>query len=195
MMTKKEALLEAAKDLFGEFGYAETTFKKISERAGVALGLLTHHYGNKEKLFLAAGLNVLEQFLDVLRAACADTKTGHAGVLSFCKAYLEFSVTPSSSWLVLVRCSPYSDMRVSADREIMYNKFNEVYEVLTKQLWLGLEDGSIRADVRMPEMTQVLIGLMVGVNRTKVLTPYADQYLYEEALLLVRAALAPCGRL
>ena len=46
-MTKKEALLKAAKELFGECGYTETTFKKISERAGVALGLLTHHYGNK----------------------------------------------------------------------------------------------------------------------------------------------------
>ena len=54
--TRKAALLQAAKELFGEYGYAETTFKKISERAGVALGLLTHHYGNKEKLFLACGL-------------------------------------------------------------------------------------------------------------------------------------------
>ena len=50
-LTKKEALLQAAKELFGEYGFAETTFKKISDRAGVALGLLTHHYGNKEKLF------------------------------------------------------------------------------------------------------------------------------------------------
>lgn len=33
---KKEALLQAAKELFGEYGYVETTFKKISERAGVA---------------------------------------------------------------------------------------------------------------------------------------------------------------
>lgn len=53
--SKKEALLQAAKELFGECGYVETTFKKISDRAGVALGLLTHHYGNKEKLFLASG--------------------------------------------------------------------------------------------------------------------------------------------
>lgn len=53
--TKKELLLKAAKELFSEHGYSETTFKKISERAGVALGLLTHHFGNKEKLFLTAG--------------------------------------------------------------------------------------------------------------------------------------------
>ena len=62
-MTKKEALLKAAKELFGECGYTETTFKKISERAGVALGLLTHHYGNKEKLFLAAGWTSSNAFM------------------------------------------------------------------------------------------------------------------------------------
>ena len=74
---KKEALLQAAKELFGECGYVETTFKKISDRAGVALGLLTHHYGNKEKLFLASGLDVLEHFLVKLRQATADAACGY----------------------------------------------------------------------------------------------------------------------
>ncbi len=85
-MSKKDALLHAAKELFGEYGYVETTFKKISEKAGVALGLLTHHYGNKEKLFLAAGLYVLERFLVVLRAATANGENGYDAVLKFCTA-------------------------------------------------------------------------------------------------------------
>ena len=85
-MTKKEALLKAAKELFGEYGFAETTFKKISERAGVALGLLTHHYGNKEKLFLAAGMDVLNNFLRVLTRATSRCTTGREGVLGFCRA-------------------------------------------------------------------------------------------------------------
>ena len=80
---KKEALLQAAKELFGEYGYVETTFKKISERAGVALGLLTHHYGNKEKLFLASGLDVLEHFLVKLREATAQGHNGFDAALRF----------------------------------------------------------------------------------------------------------------
>ena len=116
-MTKKEALLKAAKELFGECGYTETTFKKISERAGVALGLLTHHYGNKEKLFLAAGMDVLENFLEVLQKACEEGKDGRESVLNFCRAYLDFSIDPNSNWLVLVRCSPYSDMKTTDDRD------------------------------------------------------------------------------
>lgn len=190
-MTKKEALLVAAKELFAEYGYVETTFKKISERAGVALGLLTHHYGSKEKLFLAAGLDVLDHFLSVLREACDRAENGREGVLNFCKAYLDYSVDPNSYWLVLVRCSPYSDMKISEDRDIMNEKFNEVHELLEQQLWRGIEDGSCR-EVLIKETVQILMGIMVGVNRTKVLTPYAPAHLFRETLAFIANAITPC---
>ena len=182
--TKKDALLLAAKELFGEFGYVETTFKKISERAGVALGLLTHHYGNKEKLFLAAALDVLENFLGILRAAAARGDTGYDGVMQFCKAYLDFSIDKNSNWLVLVRCSPYSDMKTKTDRDIMTETFSQVPKELELQLQRGVEDGSIRP-INVAETAQVIIALMVGVNRTRVLTPYAPPGLYNEALAFV----------
>ena len=171
-MTKKEALLQAAKELFGEYGFNDTTFKKISERAGVALGLLTHHYGNKEKLFLAAGLDVLDNFIEVLQNATKDTRNGYEGVLAFCKAYLQFSIAPDSNWLVLVRCSPHSDMKVGEDREQMLRKFAEVHHILEYQLQRGVADGSITS-AATASTSQVIVGLMVGANRTRVLTPYA----------------------
>lgn len=181
-ISRKEALLQAAKELFGQYGYVETTFKKISERAGVALGLLTHHYGSKEKLFLAAGLDVLERFVLVLEEAVARGSSGYECVLNFCQAYLRFSVDPHSNWLVLVRCSPYSDMKTKSDRDIMNEKFNQVPRLLERCLEQGIQDGSINADLHPGETAQVIMGLMVGSNRTRVLTPYASPRLYEEAL-------------
>ncbi len=179
--TKKEALLEAAKELFGEYGYADTTFKKISERAGVALGLLTHHYGNKEKLFLAAGLDVLDNFLIELRNAVAPTDNGHDAVIAFATAYLNYSITPNSNWMVLVRCSPYSDMKTKTDRDVMYEKFNLVSRLLEQQITRGIADGTIKP-ISAHETAQTIIALMVGVNRTRLLTPYAPPQLYEEAV-------------
>lgn len=187
---KKDALLLAAKELFGEYGYVETTFKKISERAGVALGLLTHHYGNKEKLFLAAGLDVLENFLTVLRDATARGETGYDSTINFCRAYLDFSVDKNSNWLVLVRCSPYSDMKTKTDRDIMNGKFNQVARELEFHLRRGVEDGSIRG-LHPKETAQVIMSMMVGANRTRVLTPYAPPNLYEEVLAFVGRAIMP----
>lgn len=190
--TKKEALLTAAKELFGEFGYADTTFKKISERAGVALGLLTHHYGNKEKLFLAAGLDVLEHFLIELRAAVAPAENGHDAVLAFAKAYLDYSVNKDSYWLVLVRCSPYSDMKTKTDRDIMYEKFNLVPRLLEQQITRGIADGTI-VPISAHETAHTIIALMVGVNRTRLLTPYAPPQLYEEALAFISRSIRKEG--
>lgn len=186
--SKKDALLKAAKELFGEYGYVETTFKKISERAGVALGLLTHHYGNKEKLFLAAGIDVLENFLRVLRAATATGTDGYDSVIKFCQAYLNFSIDKNSNWLVLVRCSPYSDMKTKSDRDTMNATFNQVSKELEQQLHKGVQDGSIR-QLNTAETAQVIIALMVGSNRTRLLTPYAPPHLYEETIQFVARAI------
>lgn len=181
---KKEALLQAAKELFGEYGYAETTFKKISERAGVALGLLTHHYGSKEKIFLASGLDVLENFREWLEKAVRHSTTGYEGVMNFCRAYLEFSIDPDSCWLVLVRCSPYSDMKTKKDRDLMDSRFEAIHTLLKEQILRGREDGSISPDIGNSTV-QVIISLLVGVNRTRVLTPYQSSGLYEDALNFV----------
>ena len=191
-LTKKEALLQAAKELFGEYGFAETTFKKISDRAGVALGLLTHHYGNKEKLFFAAGMDVLENFISVLKKATDEAENGRSGVLNFCRAYLAFSIDPDTHWLVLVRCSPYSDMKTSEDRDIMLRKFEEVHHLLEVQLQRGIEDGSI-VPLAPASTAQVITGLMVGANRTRVLTPYTfgnSQDFYTETLSFVERAIS-----
>lgn len=191
-MSKKEVLLQAAKDLFGEYGYNETTFKKIAERAGVALGLMTHHYGNKEKLFLACGLDVLQNFHVKLQEATAQSQDGLHAILDYCKAYLDFSVDPKTNWLVLVRCSPYSDMKTSSDRDIMKDKFLEIHHVLIDCIKRGLDDGSI-AKVDPEQTALIIVSVMVGVNRTRVLTPYAHEGFYDHALDFVRLALTPRG--
>ena len=190
--SKKTALLRAAKELFGEYGYAETTFKKISDRAGVALGLLTHHYGNKEKLFLASGLDVLEHFLAHLKAATAGAPTGYDAVMRFCHAYLEFSIDPDTNWLVLVRCSPYSDMKTKTDRDLMDSRFARIHELLAGLVVRGVEDGSL-VKLDADGTAQVIISLLVGANRTRVLTPYAPPTLYEETLAFVSRSIKHTG--
>lgn len=192
-MTRKEALLLAAKQVFGECGFNDATFKKISERAGVALGLLSHHYGNKEKLFHAAGVDVLNHFIEVLGKSVVDQPNGLAGVESFCRAYLAFTLDPDSHWLVLVRCSPYSDMKAGPDRDQMFEHFAKVHLLLEEQLVRGMEDGSMR-QIALHETSQILVAMMVGVNRTQLLTPYAGSSpaLYQEALAFAMRALKAC---
>lgn len=49
---RREQVLQAALALFCEHGYAATSTRRIAEAAGVAEGLVFHHFGSKEALLL-----------------------------------------------------------------------------------------------------------------------------------------------
>lgn len=191
-MTKKDQLLLAAKELFGEHGYNGTTFKLISERAGVALGLLTHHYGNKEKLFMTAGLDVLGHLVERLREACEGAPTGLEAVQRFCAQYLAFSIDPQEHFLVLIRCSPYSDVKTREDREVMMEKFEQVLDVLEQCVRQGVEDGSIH-DLPTRETATAVSCNLVGAVRTRLLTPYSKASLYDDMLSFITRSLSATG--
>ncbi|MBQ4325419.1 MAG: TetR/AcrR family transcriptional regulator, partial [Mailhella sp.] len=83
-------------------------------------------------------------------------------------------------------------MKTSEDRDIMLRKFEEVHHLLEIQLQRGVDDGSIVPLV--PTSTaQVITGLMVGANRTRVLTPYtcgSSEDFYTETLSFVDRAIS-----
>ncbi|MGQ9833477.1 MAG: TetR/AcrR family transcriptional regulator, partial [Candidatus Villigracilaceae bacterium] len=47
----RQAVMEAAYDLFLEQGYAATSMRQIAERAGLALGGIYNHFSGKEAIF------------------------------------------------------------------------------------------------------------------------------------------------
>ncbi|MCU7554233.1 TetR family transcriptional regulator [Alteromonas sp. ASW11-19] len=58
----KDAILHAAEVLFAGQGYAQTSLRMITARAGVNLASVNYHFGSKKNLIQA----VLKQYFDVL---------------------------------------------------------------------------------------------------------------------------------
>jgi len=50
----RAAILESAREVFTERGYARATIREIARRAGVTHGLVMRHFGTKEQLLIAA---------------------------------------------------------------------------------------------------------------------------------------------
>lgn len=53
MPDRRRLLVDAARALFSEQSYEKVTTTEIAKRAGVAYGLIAHHFGNKRGLYLA----------------------------------------------------------------------------------------------------------------------------------------------
>lgn len=189
-MTKKEALLKAAKDLFAEYGYDGTTFKKISNQANVALGLLTHHFGSKEELFVIAALDVLENLKTTLQSAVDDKKNGLERVLNYCDKFIHFAVDKNTHYELLIRCMPYKSP-FDNERSIFTVIIERIHHLLAQCIEQGKKDGSI--DTAMPECTaEMIFCTLVGACRAKVLrVPPAMRIEAGDVRALLRRSLSP----
>jgi AcrR family transcriptional regulator len=58
------ALTTAARELFGERGYAATSIDEVASRAGVTKGAFYHHYGGKADLFQEVYEQVMREVSD-----------------------------------------------------------------------------------------------------------------------------------
>lgn len=71
----RQAVLEAAHQLFVEQGYAATSMRQIAEKAGLALGGIYNHFPTKDAIFseVIVAYHPFHQVLPLLQAASGDT--------------------------------------------------------------------------------------------------------------------------
>ncbi|EPR44137.1 transcriptional regulator, TetR family [Desulfovibrio sp. X2] len=188
-MSSKDKILAAARTLFGELGYSDTTFKRIAEKSGVALGLITHYFGSKEKLFVASTLSVLNEIEAAAVAGAGRGDTGLAKVVGFVSAYFAHTLAAGPDFMVLVRCSPYSDLKGDVNKDEIVSRFEGMVRVLADYLAQGMEDGSVVRAEPFKLATAVFAGI-VGSVRTRLLNPFSPENFYDEAVQFIRRALA-----
>lgn len=189
--TSKERILAAARTLFGELGYPDTTFKRIAEKSGVALGLITHYFGSKEKLFVASCLSVLDEVQTAVAAGMEGKETGLDGIIGFVSAYFDFTLQAGQDFMVLVRCSPYSDLKGEVNKDEVVKRFEGLVRTLSDLLSRGMQDGSVVQGDPF-RIANAIFAAIVGSVRTRLLNPFCPEGYYAEALHFIRRAVASC---
>ncbi|MEF2230614.1 MAG: TetR/AcrR family transcriptional regulator [Pseudodesulfovibrio sp.] len=180
-MTKKDAILRAAQQAFGELGFTAATVKDVAGRAGVSFGLVSHYFGSKQDLYLAAAFDMADRLIAKLIEATAKDGTGLDKVRRYMAAYFDFTEEHRHHFPVLLRCSPFSHLDPGVDVAKVAEKFSVFIDELKRCVELGIADGSIRALPR--EKTALIIyGNIVGSVRTSLLTPYDSKGIFQETI-------------
>ncbi|MEX2238988.1 MAG: TetR/AcrR family transcriptional regulator [Dehalococcoidia bacterium] len=99
--TRRE-LLEVARGLFTERGYADTPLEEIVQRAGVTRGALYHHFKDKEDLFRAVHVDVAGGVHSRVIAAIQAAPDPWRSLLDGCLTYLDNCMDPAVQRIVLV---------------------------------------------------------------------------------------------
>ncbi|MFN7973366.1 MAG: TetR family transcriptional regulator [Acidobacteriota bacterium] len=79
----RERLVAAARQLFGETGYAGTSTRAIASRAGCNVSLIKHYFGNKDGLLRAVLIEGVTTVGDELRALDASPEPATARIERF----------------------------------------------------------------------------------------------------------------
>lgn len=73
-MDKKEAIINAALNLFVDNGFHGTATSKIAQQAGVANGTLFQYFKTKDDLVIALYIHIKDELADYITKNTADTK-------------------------------------------------------------------------------------------------------------------------
>jgi AcrR family transcriptional regulator len=184
---KKERILRAAQAMFGRHGFAATTMKMIAEEAGVAFGLVAHHFGDKENLFITAGFDMIGRLMTKVRADAAGTDSGYDALTLFVRSYLQFTLDNPDTFPVLIRCSPFGELGADTHKQLVAEKFDLIFDEIALHLQRGMEDGSIRKGP-LRKTALLLYGNILTAVRTHFITPYKFAGLYEETVRYIQQA-------
>jgi AcrR family transcriptional regulator len=91
----RRALLQAARALFAEKGFAATGREEIAERAGVTRGALYHHFASKTELAGAVVEEIEGELVDLVVAAALGGTGVRDQLHRGCRAYMDACADPT----------------------------------------------------------------------------------------------------
>jgi AcrR family transcriptional regulator len=98
----RAALLQAARPLFAELGFADTPTEEIVRRAGVTRGALYHHFRDKQALFAAVFEEVETELTQHIIAVAAAAPDAFARLVAGNEAYLDVCLDPAIQRIALI---------------------------------------------------------------------------------------------
>lgn len=98
-LQNRAAILDAAREVFGELGYEASTVRDIIRRTGLAAGTFYNYYRSKEEVFAALAEEGARKFQPILRAERAKARDFESFVRSAIRAYYRFLADEHANWI------------------------------------------------------------------------------------------------
>ena len=95
----RQAILDAAREVFGELGYDVATVRDIIRRTGLAAGTFYNYYRSKEEVFEALADDGARRFSPILKAERAKAPDFETFVRGAIRAYYASLADEHANWM------------------------------------------------------------------------------------------------
>jgi AcrR family transcriptional regulator len=142
---RRERILEAARQVFLEHGFAGARTRRIAEEAGITEALLYRYFPSKADIFRAAVHEPLERFVEQLLATTADIERQgdrQQRLRRVNEQLLQF-MADSAPFLAVVLLSEQSEARRFYQNDLHPTLSGPIYEVISRITGWRQRDGSL----------------------------------------------------
>jgi AcrR family transcriptional regulator len=132
----RQAILDAAREVFGELGYETATVRDIIRRAGLAAGTFYNYYRSKEEVFAALADDGARRFAPILKGLRGHGHSFETFVELAIAAYFGFLADEHNNWAAR-RPAGEPHLHVQGETPEMAAVFAEVRDALAEAIAEG----------------------------------------------------------
>lgn len=159
----RERILRAARELFSEVGYHRATFTDIAARAAVTRTNVNHYFQSKDELYRT--LFEMDKS-SVIRAGITDAEE-EADLADRVAAFLRITMQGDSENRASVRllaASLFDALRNPELGDWAQGQIDDVRRFIQAALDAAVADGTIRQDIDIATVTEMLIAMVWGMS-------------------------------
>jgi AcrR family transcriptional regulator len=97
-LANRVAILDAAREVFGELGFEAATVRDIIRRTGLSVGAFYNYYRSKEEVFDALADDGARRFRPILEAQSAKATDFESYLRAGVRAYFDFLAAEHEAW-------------------------------------------------------------------------------------------------
>jgi AcrR family transcriptional regulator len=141
----RQAILDAARQVFGELGYEAASVRDIIRRTPLSVGAFYNYYRSKEEVYEALADDGAKRFKPILRTEYDKATDFDSFLRGAIYAYFRFSLEEHEAWQVLRPNGERSHPHVRVEGPEQKAVFEEVKSVISDGIARGLV-GQVDAD-------------------------------------------------
>jgi AcrR family transcriptional regulator len=184
----REALVEAAKYVFAEQGFAGASLEEIAERAGFTRGAIYKNFANKEDLFFAVFDRGIQQQLDAFGALSDDGIDGSVETLGKAAEMWRRVQAADDAWYAFsVEFRLYA-LRNEAVRDRYVAHERSTRKLIEKLIIDQSRAAGVKLKVPVDKFAAIMSITSIGFQDAGHLNPN-DELLYETFLELIMPAI------
>jgi AcrR family transcriptional regulator len=161
-LARREAILEAAREVFFKNGFQTTTMDQVAEAAELSKGSLYLHFPTKEELYVSLHIEGLELLHERFKKAVQGVEDWETRIRNIGKAYYNF-YREEKNYCQILFLLQHGEIAPKVSDDVIQTCFDLGYECLGI-LCRAIEDGMAQGEIRHQDAMELAIVLWGSLN-------------------------------